>query len=102
MEIMKYHDCAGAWRTVNSAAADPRINHEPARAFIPKSTPKLPLRGLLSGQSQAEVALTQISKNSPPPVRDGTKVAVQDRRQESLPRRTLTDRGFYPMAGDAI
>ena len=89
----------GAWRAVNPAAADPRVNHETAQAFIPTPTIKIPSRGRTSGHSQAEVVLRQISKNSPPPVRGGGTIIVQDRQRSPQPRRAFTD---YLTAGNAI
>ncbi len=99
MERNRYHDSAGAWRAVNPAAADPRVNHETARAFIPTPTNKIPSRGRTSGQSQAEVVLRQISKNSPPPIRGGGNIVVQDRRRSPQPYRAFTD---YLTAGSNI
>jgi hypothetical protein len=99
MEKNRYHDSAGAWRAVNPAAADPRVNHENAKAIIPTPTIKIPSRGRTSGHSQAEVVLRQISKNSPPPIRGGGNIVVQDRQRSPQPRRAFTD---YLTAGDAI
>jgi hypothetical protein len=99
LERNRYHDSAGAWRAVNPAAADPRVSHETAQAFIPTPTIKIPSRGRLSGHSQAEVVLSQISKNSPPPIRGGGNIAVQDRKRSPQPRRAFTD---YLAAGNAI
>lgn len=98
MEKNRYHDSAGAWRAVNPAAADPRVSHELAKAFIPRTNPKVPSRGRMSGQSQAEVVLSQINKNSPPPIRGGGNIVVQDRRRSPQPRRAFTD---HLMAGNA-
>lgn len=99
MERNRYHDSAGAWRAVNPAAADPRVNHETAQGLIPTPTIKIPSRGRTSGNSQAEVVLRQISKNSPPPIRGGGNVIVQDRQRSPQPRRAFSD---YLTAGGAI
>jgi len=99
MERNRYHDSAGAWRAVNPAAADPRVSHETAKAFIPTPTIKIPSRGRISGQSQAEVVLSQISKNSPPPIRGGGNMAIQDRKRSPQPRRAFTD---YLTAGNPM
>jgi hypothetical protein len=101
MEKHRYHDTAGAWRAVNRSGTDPRVSNESVEAFIQKIAPRAPSRGRLSGQSQAEVALSQISKNSPPPTRGGGKIIVQDRSRSSRTGRTLTDRGVYLATGDA-
>ena len=101
LERNRYHDSAGAWRAINPAAADPRVTPEMAEAFIPKTMPRPASRGRISGQSQAEVALNQISKNSPPPLRGGAKIVVQDRSRLFQSRRTLNDHGVYLTAGDA-
>lgn len=101
LERNRYHDSAGAWRAINPAAADPRVTPEMAEAFIPKTIARPASRGRISGQSQAEVALNQISKNSPPPIRGGAKIVVQDRSRLSQPRRTLNGHGVYLTAGDA-
>lgn len=99
MERNRYHDSAGAWRAVNPAGADPRVSHETAQAFIPTPMIKIPSRGRISGHSQAEVALSQISKNSPPPIRGGGNIVVQDRQRSPQPRRAFTD---YLTAGNAM
>jgi hypothetical protein len=99
MERNRYHDSAGAWRAVNPAAADPRVNHDTAQAFIPTPTIKIPSRGRTSGHSQAEVVLRQISRNSPPPIRGGGNIIVQDRQRSPQPQRAFTD---YLTAGSSI
>jgi hypothetical protein len=69
----KYRDAAGAWR---STTTDPRVNPEYVQGHM-DATPRAPSRGRMSGRSQAEAALTSISKVSPPPARGGGM--IQDR-----------------------
>jgi hypothetical protein len=80
MENHRYHDTAGSWRAVYPSASDPRVMHEIAHGSmtpINASESRPMSRGRLSGHSTAEVALTQISKTSPPPGRGGG--FIQDR-----------------------
>jgi hypothetical protein len=80
LESKRYTDTAGAFRAI---AIDPRISHETAAGTFQAQGrgSRSRSRGRLSGRSSAEVALTQISKNSPPPVRGGGM--VQDKRSTS-------------------
>ncbi|TAQ89882.1 hypothetical protein B7494_g1819 [Chlorociboria aeruginascens] len=79
MENKRYRDSAGAFRAVH--ATDPRVTHETAKGFLLQgNTPATQRRGRISGQSGAEVALTHITKTSPPPQRMGP---IQDKRTSS-------------------
>lgn len=88
LDKSKYSDRAGSYRAVR--AADPRLSSETASGVMQRSNSQDQPRGRLSGRSGAEVALTNISKSSPPPARGGGM--IQDKRpsRPSLQRSRLT------------
>jgi len=81
MESKRYHDSAGAFRAIS--ATDPRVGiiKEHAIGFVSKDSSRPHSRGAISGQSSAEVALTHITKSSPPPPRGPGM--IRDRRTSS-------------------
>ncbi|OBT62385.1 hypothetical protein VE03_08516 [Pseudogymnoascus sp. 23342-1-I1] len=98
LEASRYHDTTGAFR----AAADPRVSlsHETAMGVLDRrgrtgnhgveGVMGIPIPGakgyLPSGLSAAEVALGEISKNSPPPSRGGGHIQDRGRRRSNQRR----------------
>ncbi|RDW84939.1 hypothetical protein BP6252_02529 [Coleophoma cylindrospora] len=83
IENQRYSDTTGAFRVISASAVDPRVTRETAQGFLQRNNTRARTqsRGRISGQSQAEVALTHITKSSPPPARGGGM--IQDRRSRS-------------------
>lgn len=92
MRRSKRRDIIGPWRSLNPIIpSGPRISLESASGMVDKpATMRAQSRGReMSGKSQAEVLLGQISKTSPPPRRGGG--AIQDRRRSSQRPARLSD-----------
>ncbi len=87
MEKQRYRDSAGSFRFISKQTIDPRISQDTAQGFLdrPRSLP----RGRLSGRSSAEVALTQITKTSPPPPRGGGLIRDRSSSVRGVGRRRL-------------
>lgn len=95
MEKQRYSDSAGAYRAVS--APDPRVSHEAATGFLQRNSGRAQSRGRLSGQSSAEVALADISKNSPPPTRGGGVIRPTSQRGSERGR-VMTGMSSYAAA----
>ena len=88
LEDTRYHDRAGAFRAIGGIdprAIQPRPSHgtrilspENVDGYVENLHNRTVSRGRISGKSSAEVALSRISKNSPPPPRGGGM--IMDRR----------------------
>lgn len=92
MRRSKRRDIIGPWRSLDPIIpSGPRISLESASGMVDKpATMRAQSRGReMSGKSQAEVLLGQISKISPPPPRGGG--AIQDRRRSSQRSARLSD-----------
>ena len=88
MEKQRYRDSAGAFRAISKHVIDPRVSQDTAQGFL--DSHQNPARGRLSGHSRAEVALTQITKNSPPPLRGGGMIRDRSSSVRGMGRRRLT------------
>ena len=88
LERQRYRDSAGAFRAISKHVIDPRVSQESAQGFL--DSPQSQSRGRLSGHSSAEVALTQITKNSPPPLRGGGLIRDRSSSVRGAERRRLT------------
>jgi len=88
LEDTRYHDRAGAFRAIGGIdprAIQPRpsygtriLSPENVDGYVENIHNRTVSRGRISGRSSAEVALTRISKDSPPPARGGGM--IMDRR----------------------
>lgn len=96
MESQRYRDRAGSFRAVS--ALDPRISHETAQGHFQSSSSRAESRGRISGQSSAEVALTQISQTSPPPARGRGKIRDRSSSQRPETRRVRSGIASYASA----
>lgn len=96
MESQRYRDRAGSFRAVS--ALDPRISHETAHGHFQSSSSRAESRGRISGQSSAEVALTQISQTSPPPARGRGKIRDRSSSQRPETRRVRSGIASYASA----
>ncbi|KAB8292912.1 hypothetical protein EYC80_007277 [Monilinia laxa] len=76
-ESRRYRTRASSFRSATSGLIDPRVTSVTAHGELQQPDNRPQSRGRLSGQSGARVALANISKTSPPPIRDGGP--IQDR-----------------------
>ncbi|KAG9232848.1 hypothetical protein BJ875DRAFT_65725 [Amylocarpus encephaloides] len=81
LENTRYHDRAGSYRSMKTV--DPRISHEIAQGVLRRSSSRAQSRGRVSGQSSAEVSLTNIAHHSPPTARGGGM--IRDRSSSQRP-----------------
>ena len=97
MEKQRYRDSAGAYRAIS--AIDPRVSHETAQGYLQRTSSRAQSRGRMSGQSVAEVALTHITKNSPPPARGGGMIRDRSSSVRGVERpRMVTGTASYAAA----
>ena len=87
LEKQRYRDSAGAFRAISKHAIDPRVSQDTAHGFLDTHKHS---RGRSSGHSSAEVALAQITKNSPPPLRGGGFIRDRSSSVRGVERRRLT------------
>ncbi|KAA8566699.1 hypothetical protein EYC84_009232 [Monilinia fructicola] len=76
-ESRRYRSRASSFRSATSNLIDPRVTSVTAHGELQQPDNRPQSRGRLSGQSGARVALANISKTSPPPIRGGGP--IQDR-----------------------
>ena len=125
LEDTRYHDRAGAFRAIGGT--DPRrapsrpisgidqkaiqplpsygtriVSIEHAPGYVENINNQSVSRGRISGRSSAEIALTHISKNSPPPARGGGMIMDRrlDKNLEGSPGSTKIRDRFSRTTGD--